>query len=201
VRFAQFTAKSTVTVKANADLQHYNQFTVFPSFALFHHYYPQKYQLGSRFRAYSAAAASARSFRGAGPAVSWDASATLLGNPESSELAFDWGINAALLFGKQKVQTQHQSSGIYYSKVKFGPGHNSPLYTHPLKHYARSRSVTVPNVGAMAGFSIKFPNAKVSMGYQADFFFGAMDTGWDARKTSNTVFRGPYATISIGLGG
>ncbi len=65
----------------------------------------------------------------------------------------------------------------------------------------RSRSVTVPNIGAFAGFSVKYPNAKLSFGYRADFFFGAMDGGIDARKTYDRSFYGPYASISIGLGG
>jgi len=42
---------------------------------------------------------------------------------------------------------------------------------------------------------------KVSLGYRADFFFGAADTGIDARKTSDLSFHGPFAKLSIGLGG
>jgi hypothetical protein len=65
----------------------------------------------------------------------------------------------------------------------------------------RSRSVVVPNVGGFLGFSLKFPNAKASLGYRADFFFHALDTGIDARQTGTVGFQGPFATISIGLGG
>jgi hypothetical protein len=64
---------------------------------------------------------------------------------------------------------------------------------------ARSHSVVVPNIGGFAGMSLKFPNAKISLGYRADFFFGAMDGGIDARKTYDRNFYGPFATISIGL--
>jgi len=201
VRFAQLQTKSSVSVKAATDLEHYNQFTAFPSFSFVHQAYPQKYSLGTRFRVYSVAAESARSFRGIGPSLSWDASATLAGDPDSSELTFEWGVNAALLFGKQKVKTDHQSSGGYVSRAGYVPVIYAPLYTHPLRHYTRSRNVTVPNVGGMAGFSIKWPNAKISMGYRAGVFFGAMDTGWDTRRTSTTSFYGPFATISVGLGG
>jgi hypothetical protein len=59
----------------------------------------------------------------------------------------------------------------------------------------------VPNIGGFAGFSLKFPNARVSLGYRADFFFGAMDGGIDTRKTYDRNFYGPFAKISIGLGG
>jgi len=61
--------------------------------------------------------------------------------------------------------------------------------------------VIVPNIGGFAGLSLRFPNAKVSFGYRADAFFGAMDGGIDARKTYDRDFYGPFATISIGLGG
>jgi hypothetical protein len=65
--------------------------------------------------------------------------------------------------------------------------------------HTRSRNVTVPNIGGFAGLSFKYPNAKVSLGYRADFFFGAIDGGIDARKTYDRSFYGPYATVSIGL--
>jgi iron complex outermembrane receptor protein len=65
----------------------------------------------------------------------------------------------------------------------------------------RSRMVAVPNVGALFGLSYKYQNAKVSFGYRADEFFGAMDGGIDTHKSENRGFNGPYATLSIGLGG
>ena len=61
--------------------------------------------------------------------------------------------------------------------------------------------MTIPNVGGFAGVSFRYANAKVSFGYRGDFFFNAMDTGWDTRKSSTVGFYGPFATISIGLGG
>jgi hypothetical protein len=59
----------------------------------------------------------------------------------------------------------------------------------------------VPNVGGFAGLTFRHADAKVSFGYRADFFFGAMDGGIDTRNTSTVSFHGPFATISIGLGG
>ena len=59
--------------------------------------------------------------------------------------------------------------------------------------------VTVPNVGAFAGLTYQIQNFKISGGYRADFFFGAMDGGIDTRKTEDQKFYGPFATISIGL--
>jgi iron complex outermembrane receptor protein len=65
----------------------------------------------------------------------------------------------------------------------------------------RSRMVAIPNVGALFGLSYKYQNAKISFGYRADEFFGAMDGGIDTHKSENRGFNGPYATISFGLGG
>lgn len=44
-------------------------------------------------------------------------------------------------------------------------------------------------------------NFKLSLGYRADFFFGAIDGGIDARKSETVGFYGPFASIGIGLGG
>ncbi len=53
----------------------------------------------------------------------------------------------------------------------------------------------------MAGASWRIDNVKVSAGYRADFFFGAMDVGIDARKSATLGFYGPFAGVSIGIGG
>ncbi len=77
--------------------------------------------------------------------------------------------------------------------------HNQ-LYTNTGES-TRSHSVTIPSLGAFAGLSVRYPNARVSFGYRADFFFGAMDVGIDTRKSTTTGFHGPFAKLSIGLGG
>ena len=52
----------------------------------------------------------------------------------------------------------------------------------------------------LRGHFVRYADAKISFGYSADFFFGAIDGGIDARKNENRGFYGPYASISIGLG-
>jgi len=64
----------------------------------------------------------------------------------------------------------------------------------------RSKMVTVPNIGGFDGISWRYPNAKVSFGYRADIFFGAMDSGLDTRRTTDVGFHEPFASLSIGLG-
>ncbi len=140
---------------------------------------------------------SMRSFYGVGPSVSWNGSVPFVGNSDRAEFTFDWGVNAAVLFGRQKASIHHQTSAHLYT----GALHYSvyQVYKHTPPTVVRSRTVAVPNVGGMAGVSLKFLNARVSLGYRADFFFGAMDGGIDTRKTEDVGFYGPFATVSIGL--
>lgn len=46
-----------------------------------------------------------------------------------------------------------------------------------------------------------FKNFKMNAGYRADLFFHAMDGGIDTRKSENVGFYGPFASVSVGLGG
>jgi len=153
------------------------------------------------FQQYAVTAHEVRSFRGVGPSLSWNASAGLLGNQKDGELMLDWGINAALLFGRQKAKTDHSTQAqqlvpsAYNYHLQYGA-----LYPSRSSHRTSSRRVTVPNLGGFAGLSVKYPNVKFSLGYRADVFFNAMDTGIDARKETNLTFNGPYASFSIGLG-
>jgi hypothetical protein len=59
----------------------------------------------------------------------------------------------------------------------------------------------VPNLGGFAGVSYRYNNAKISFGYRADLFFGAIDGGIDHRHSETLNMGGPFANISFGLGG
>jgi hypothetical protein len=132
-----------------------------------------------------------------GPSLSMKNTTGLLGTPEEGQLAFDWGVNAALLFGRQKAKTSHHSTVRYFPSVDALP----TVQTNPPVNRTRSRMVTVPNIGGFAALSYRFPNAKLSAGYRADFFFGAKDSGLETRTTADVGFHGPFATVSIGIGG
>jgi hypothetical protein len=189
VRFAQFTSRANVTIHGRPDREfvkhyiHYGHFTY------------------SRYRAlatnrYSVIEDSKHDFHGVGPAISWNASASLLGHPQNGELGLDWGVNAAVLFGKQSAAGEHHTSTVYV-------GYNSNSRGHYYKSggFNRRRTVTVPNLGGFAGLSFRYSDAKISLGYRGDFFFGAMDAGNDTRKSETVGFSGPFATLSVGLGG
>ena len=156
-------------------------------------------------RFYNSFAANRR-FSGIGPSLSWNASAELAGNPSAGSITFDWGVNGAVLFGRQRAKIHHQTSNI---AVPYSANISSvrvvhpriPVYNYPATpDHTRSRNVTVPNLGGFAAVSWRYADAKVSMGYRADMFFGAIDGGIDTRKSEDRAFYGPYASISIGLG-
>ncbi len=147
---------------------------------------------------YTAVIHSQRNAHAVGPTVSWEASAPVAGHSDGVSVDFDWGVNAAVLFGRQRARADHQTTGHYTHNERVPAQVGG--YTQSTAH-DRSRTVVIPNVGGFAGVSLKFPNAKVSLGYRADFFFNATDVGIDARDTANENFYGPFATISIGLGG
>jgi iron complex outermembrane recepter protein len=192
VRFAQFTSKATFDIRARPDMQFKYQSLAsfgFPSVTLklphFHEYY--------------ATGQVTRSFHGIGPSLSWNGSAPFIGNPQRGEVTFDWGANASLLFGRQKSHVQHQESGQYVAPA-IGPYLAPEYQNHPPARDA-NRSIMVPNVGGFAGASWRVENFKVSFGYRADFFFGAIDGGIDTRKSETLGFYGPFASVSVGIGG
>jgi hypothetical protein len=189
VRFAQFSSRSTLNVQARPSLIPY-PFAPYPSLP--------KYFTWDQ---YSLAGSAERNFRGVGPSLSWSGSAGLLGNRDDGELMFDWSVNAAVLFGRQKAITSHHTMQRHEYGLNHTPEYPLIYQTGTGVVRARSRSVAIPNLGGSIGLSVKYPNAKVSFGYRADFFFGAMDTGIDRRHTKDLGFSGPFAAISIGLGG
>jgi|SRR6185437_7416431 hypothetical protein len=195
VRFVQFTAKSSTTLRELPDPfiervpQPPNPFL--PN--------QHKYTTNSHHHSFYAQSSVWHSFSGVGPTISMSGSQAFAGNPDEGELSFDWGANGAVLFGRQKVHGSHKTTGEYFTNhfTAFGFAPKSS-YSTP-KPVARTRSVVVPNVGGFAGLSFRRSNAKVSFGYRADFFFGAMDAGIDARHTEDMSFHGPFAKISVGL--
>ncbi len=189
VRFAQFSSSTDVTLHARP-VANYNILSS-----------PGKYRIPLASHAnYTAILHAQRNTHAIGPSISWDGSVPLVGAAADTTLNLDWGANAAVLFGRQRARAHHQTNGYLYKVLP-----SFAKYTHSYANQPpdrdRSRFATIPNVGGFAGLSLKFPNAQVSIGYRADFFFGAMDGGIDARKSETVGFYGPFATISIGLGG
>jgi iron complex outermembrane receptor protein len=203
VRFAQFRSKSNIALKSDPDWHFRYKYITLPNTSVYPYTYATNFKVtsGQAYHSNRARFAARRSFRGVGPSISWKSSVPIAGNMQDGAITLDWGLNAALLFGRQKTETHHQSTAIYH-RVKgqfFGVNAHSTQY-HTFPDQDRSRNVTVPNAGAFAGLSYVYSDAKISFGYKADFFFGAMDGGIDAAKKENVGFNGPYASISIGIG-
>lgn len=188
VRFAQFTSKADVTLHARP----INDVTVKYSAGAYK-VYPEDH------RTYTAVRHVERNSRAVGPSVSWDASAVVAGSDNGAAVTIDWGIDAAVLFGRQRAKTHHATQGAHHTGLLASYTASSYNYKGPDR--VRSKTVTIPSVGGLAGVSLRFPNAKVSLGYRGDFFFGATDSGIDIHRSEDEKFYGPFATISIGLGG
>jgi hypothetical protein len=199
IRVAQFTSKSHVTFTANpggvVPYKYATQFNGLPAYIHIANFSEEAWDI------YHASASISRSFRGIGPSLSLAESIPLAGRPDAMRVNFDFGANGALLFGRQKAAVHHKTNDdrpVIPHPYNFKT--MTPYYHHSY-NLPRSRSVVVPNVGGFAGLSFNYPNAKIKFGYRADFFFGAMDGGIDVRKTYDRNFYGPFATVSIGLGG
>ena len=190
VRIAQFTSKTNISLHARPI---YESLPAFGS--------PGKYSFHScYFQSNTALIQSRRNTHAVGPSISWDASLPFAGNASDMEITLDWGVNAAVLFGRERAHVHQETQGYYFKGIAGVVPKYTSSYVHTPPDQDRSRSVTIPSVGGFAGLSLKFPNAKVSIGYRYDTFLKAMDAGIDAAKKSDVAFNGPYASISIGLG-
>jgi hypothetical protein len=182
LRYAQFNSRSLVGIQSQPT-------NIAPAYGSYHKF--------------NAILAAKRKFTGIGPSLSWDASAGLIGDSSAGNISLDWGVNGALLFGRQRAQVHHQTGDVLH--VPYTPTHSSDFVPIPVYQHSaspdRSKQVTVPNFGGFAGVSWRYPNAKVTLGYRADFFFGAMDGGIDTVRRENVGFYGPFASVSIGVGG
>jgi iron complex outermembrane receptor protein len=173
VRVAQFTSGLTANINAIPDYQVYHSHNLF-----------------------KAAMQAKHNFHGIGPVISWDASTPLAGNAQDGELTLTWGVNAALLFGRTVANVHHQTSKTHF--VLFGERLGGYTTSTNIK---RSHMATIPNLGGFAGLSMRYANAKIAFGYRADLFFDAMDGGIDVRQSQTLGFYGPFANLSIGIGG
>jgi hypothetical protein len=200
IRFAQFSNTSNVALKSDPDWHRLYKYVNYPPVLI-----NQKLATASPYHINVASLRATRSFHGIGPSISWNASAPFAGDTKDGELLFDWGAKAALLFGRQKAAVHHQTSAQYHpAHTQYGGKYNGQrhlvFHTSP-PDSIRARTVMVPNVGGFAGLTFRVENFKMSAGYRADLFFGAMDGGIDAAKKENVGFYGPFASVSVGLGG
>jgi hypothetical protein len=196
VRFAQFNNKSNIALHSDPDWQRFYKYVTYTFFNLNHF----KMWNGESYNSHNGRLEAQRNFRGVGPSLSWNGSSPFTGSREDGELTFDYGANAAVLFGRQRVKVSHETSSYSRAPGLFYVPHVLKSHTAPAAS-VRSRHLVVPNVGGFAGVTYRLHDFKISAGYRADFFFNAMDGGNDARKSENIGNYGPFMSVSIGLGG
>jgi len=143
-----------------------------------------------------------REFKGAGPMLSWDAAATLLGAKDTGHVDVDWSIAAGVLFGKQKAsfsgrETDELHAG-YYSYWPL-PAVGEPQIIAPPAE--RATSVTVPTLDLSAGLAYEVGRVKVGAGYRWERYFNVLDVGYDEHKDADRTIDGPYFKIAVGFGG
>lgn len=200
LRFAQFNNQSNIILASDPDWHRHYKYVNFSSvFPLLNNW---KAWGGEGYHNHYANLEARRSFHGIGPSLSWSGSTPFVGNREDGELTFDYGGNFAVLFGRQRAEVSHATKSNYHS-IYMGYAQQGLHIQTKSAHatHTRSRSVVVPNVGAMAGVTYRIQNVKISAGYRADFFLNAMDGGNDVRRTEKIGNYGPFATVSLGLGG
>jgi len=151
---------------------------------------------------YDAHVSADREFRGAGPALGWDADLHLLGSDQTGHVDLDWSVTGGVLFGKQKTTIAGQERSAFYSGYYFpwpipqvGPATIIPL------DQSRSKSVSVPVVDLSLGISYDIQRIKVSTGYRWERYFNVLDTGYAERKQADRTIDGPYFKIAVGFGG
>jgi hypothetical protein len=188
VRFARLTEKAQAAIYARPGI-YFVPGTIFGS----------SFPTINNYHRYFATAHRAATFDGVGPSISWNGSVPVAGNAPDGEITVDWGANAAMLFGRQRAKAHHHTTGVYHnnSDLKY---HSTVVLPPGAGHRTQSRSVIVPNLGGFAGISFRYSDVKMSIGYRGDFFFGAIDNGFDTRKAETRGYYGPFASISIGLG-
>ena len=106
------------------------------------------------------------------------------------------GVNVAIFRPATRECESPEDRAVPWQKVH--AGYHVTLYHPTPVSIHRAKTVIVPNIGGFAGASWRIQNFKVSAGYRADLFFGAMDGGIDAAKKENVGFYGPFASVSIG---
>jgi len=155
----------------------------------------------STMHRYQATLDARREFRGAGPMLSWDAAARLIGNEEVGHVDLDWSVNGGVLFGKQKTTVTGQETAAYFSGAYYeNPRPPVSTVVTPADIH-RTKSVSAPVVDLSLGLSYEIQRIKIGAGYRWGRYFNVLDAGYQDRKSYDRTFDGPYFKIAVGFGG
>ncbi|HET9132631.1 MAG TPA: hypothetical protein VFO86_16880, partial [Terriglobia bacterium] len=136
IRVARFRSHDDVTIRANPNANFYSE-SLFGKYSVYYSQWNDYYLRGR----------ADRSFRGIGPSLSWNASAPIAGNVQDGQLLFDWSVNGAVLFGRQKARVSHQTTKLkHYGRYSYSTAVPTSVfggvhYTHYFVQYKNSPPV------------------------------------------------------------
>src|ERR1044072_9332418 len=85
------------------------QYTIATNFGPFPAYVRKPDLAHETWDLYHATALISRSFKGIGPSVAFEDSMGLVVSPDTMNVNFDFGVNGAVLFGRQKDTINHKT--------------------------------------------------------------------------------------------
>jgi iron complex outermembrane receptor protein len=153
---------------------------------------------------YDGVASIEREFQSAGPTLSWDVAAKLLGDAERGVVTLDASLTGAALFGKQSVDVDALATDSFYSAqfLTFFNQRGIPVSVTPTPIIEqRSERVTVPVLDATLGLSYSLGRVSVGAGYSWERYFDMIDGGLDERQRHDRTLSGPYLRFKLGFGG
>jgi hypothetical protein len=155
---------------------------------------------------YDSDLATARNFKGAGPAVNWEAALPLWDDGGAGHLDIDWSLSAGVLFGKQDTSVTGEEVAKTYSAAGFfnlGTVYwtNPDAVTSTPVDHVRSGHVTVPTASLSLGLSYDIQRIKVGAGYRWERYFNVLDGGFAEQKDEDRTMDGPYFKVAVGFGG
>jgi hypothetical protein len=142
---------------------------------------------------------ASRSFKGAGPVLSWEASMPLWGADDTGTAALDLGASAGVLFGTQRTHVETTASGKH--SIMSAAGKYDTVTNYPDVSSQREKTASVPSLQLNLGLSYAIDRFKLSTGYRVERYFDVLDTGLQQRQTSDRTTDGPYFKIAVGFGG
>jgi hypothetical protein len=158
------------------------------------------------FHQYSGSISAHREFKGAGPAVAWDASLPLLGDDEMGHVNIDWSLGASVLFGAQETRISDRESVIdktfkVSNVASFDFVTVDAIVDLPPIDIRRHKDATVPATSAALGLSYSIDRMKIGAGYRWERYFNVLDGGYAEHKDEDRTIDGPYFKIAVGFGG
>jgi outer membrane receptor protein involved in Fe transport len=161
---------------------------------------------------YNIDARAQRSFEGAGPVLTWDASLPLLDMDDAGEVSVEMSVSGGVLFGEQETAVTTNTkireyattgSNFLVPYTQIGDRTILPVMTvnGPPVSFERSGDVTAPLLGAGLGLSYRAGAFKVGAGYRWERYYNAIDGGYTRAEDADRTIDGPYFKVSLGFGG